>query len=95
VGDKFSVFIDKYPVSPYLGNRELFIRWMHLIHNKINVTLRKEEILLYANLNKFNELVTKDFITKNISFNINDQSKRQLFIAFFIFLCLCFIFLWI
>ena len=44
LGDKFSNIIDKYPVSPYLGSRESFVRWVHFIHNKINISLGKEEI---------------------------------------------------
>jgi hypothetical protein len=95
MGDKFSVLLDKYPVTPYLCNRESFIRWMHFIHNKINVTLGKEEISLYTSLDIYHELVAKDIITKKIAFNINNQSKRQILIALFIFICLCFIFVWI
>ena len=33
MGDKFSEFLDKYPVSPYLDNRDSFVRWVHFIHN--------------------------------------------------------------
>ena len=43
-GNKFSNLIDKYPVSPYLGSRESFVRWVHFIHNKVNASLGKEEI---------------------------------------------------
>jgi hypothetical protein len=44
IGNKFSNLIDKYPVSPYLGSRESFVRWVHFIHNKVNASLGKEEI---------------------------------------------------
>ena len=37
IGNKFSEFLDKYPVTPYLDSRESFTKWMHFIHNKINV----------------------------------------------------------
>ena len=46
IGDKFSKMIDRYPVSPYLDNRDSFVRWMHFIHNKINVKLGKRELSL-------------------------------------------------
>ncbi len=46
IGNEFSKLLDKYPVSPYLDNRDSFIRWVHFIHNKINVMLGKEEISL-------------------------------------------------
>jgi hypothetical protein len=95
MGDKFCVLLDKYPVSPYLDNRESFIRWMHFIHNKINVTLGKEQISLYTSLDKYHDSIAKDIITKKIIINISNQSKRQLLIALFIFLCLCFIFVWL
>jgi hypothetical protein len=44
MGDKFSQLLDKYPVSPYLDNRESFIRWVIFIHNKMNAMLGKEEL---------------------------------------------------
>ena len=46
IGNKFSVVLDKYPVSPYLDNRDSFVRWVHFIHNKYNVMLGKPEISL-------------------------------------------------
>lgn len=51
IGNKFSVFLDKYPVSPYLKNRESFKRWVNFIHNKINTTIRKNE-MSYFNSNE-------------------------------------------
>jgi len=44
IGDRFSNLLDKYPVSPYLGSRESFVRWVHFIHNKVNVILGKDEM---------------------------------------------------
>lgn len=44
IGNSFSKFIDKYPVTPYLDSRESFMKWMHFIHNKINVALNHPEI---------------------------------------------------
>jgi hypothetical protein len=38
--------IDKYPITPYLDNRDSFVRWMHFIHNKINEKLEKPQISL-------------------------------------------------
>ena len=46
VGDKFSRLLDLYPVSPYLDKKESFVRWVHFIHNKINVILGKPELTL-------------------------------------------------
>lgn len=46
IGNVFSSFLDRYPVSPYLTNRDSFVRWMHFIHNKVNVYVGKPEISL-------------------------------------------------
>ena len=46
IGDKFSKLLDKYPVTPYLDSREMFIRWIHFIHNRINVILGKKKVSL-------------------------------------------------
>lgn len=53
IGDQFSSLLDSYPVSPYLDSRESFIRWIHFIHNKINILLNKEEISLFAALDNY------------------------------------------
>ena len=47
ISGEFSKLIDKYPVSPYLDNRDSFVRWMHFIHNKINEKLEKPKISLH------------------------------------------------
>lgn len=44
IGDKFAELLDKYPVTPYLDSRDSFKRWMHFIHNKVNVLTGKEEM---------------------------------------------------
>jgi hypothetical protein len=46
ISGEFSKLIDKYPVMPYLDNRESLIRWTHFIHNKINQKLEKPKISL-------------------------------------------------
>jgi FAD-linked sulfhydryl oxidase len=51
----FSKLIDLYPVSPYLDNRESFIRWLWFIHNKINEKLEKPKITLNAFYVKYYE----------------------------------------
>ena len=46
ISGEFSKLLDRYPVAPYLDNRESFILWMHFIHNKINEKLEKPQITL-------------------------------------------------
>ena len=53
MGDEFSKMLDKYPVSPYLDNRDSFIRWVHFIHNKYNEMLGKEELSLYEGIDRY------------------------------------------
>lgn len=46
MGNRFSALLDLYPVSPYLDGRDSFVRWVHFIHNKVNVSLGEEELNL-------------------------------------------------
>ena len=46
ISKEFEQLIDKYPVTPYLDNRDSFVRWFHFIHNKINEKLEKPQISL-------------------------------------------------
>ena len=52
---EFSKLIDQYPITPYLDNRESFIRWVWFIHNKINQKLEKPELSLSAFYTKYYE----------------------------------------
>lgn len=53
IGDDFSKMLDRYPVKPYLDNRDSFVRWMHFMHNKYNVLLGKQELSLPISLEKY------------------------------------------
>ena len=55
MGGKFSRLLDKYPVTPYLDNRDSFVRWVHFIHNKMNVKLGKVELSLPYALEKYRD----------------------------------------
>jgi len=46
ISGEFSKLIDKYPITPYLDNRDSLVRWTHFIHNKINEKLEKPTISL-------------------------------------------------
>jgi hypothetical protein len=61
VSSEFSKLIDKYPITPYLDNRDSFVRWMHFIHNKVNEKLEKPQITLNDFFVKYyNEYKTHD-----------------------------------
>jgi len=53
IGDKFSKTLDKYPVRPYLDNRDSFVRWVCFIHNKYNEWLKKPEISLAESYHRY------------------------------------------
>lgn len=53
IGNRFSKLLDEYPVTPYLDNKDSFIRWVHFIHNKLNHFLEKEELSLQLALDKY------------------------------------------
>jgi len=46
ISKELEQLLDKYPITPYLDNRDSFIRWMHFLHNKINEKLEKPQISL-------------------------------------------------
>ena len=68
IGNTFSKLIDKYPVTPYLDSRESFIRWMHYVHNKINVALLMPELTMEEAMtsyyNNYKPMVVKDHETR-------------------------------
>ena len=46
IGNQFSNLLDKYPVTPYLDSQISFVKWMHFIHNKVNVSLNLPELTM-------------------------------------------------
>lgn len=46
ISGEVTKLLDEYPVTPYLDNRESFVRWVWFIHNKINQKLDKPQITL-------------------------------------------------
>jgi len=55
IGNTFSKLIDKYPVTPYLDSRDSFTRWVHFIHNKINVALKLPELTMDQAMSSYYE----------------------------------------
>lgn len=53
MGKNFSKILDEFPVTPYLDSRESFTKWVHFIHNKINVYLGKPELTYYEAMDKY------------------------------------------
>ena len=61
ISSSFSKLIEIYPITPYLDNRESFVRWMYFIHNKINEKLEKPQITLNEFfVNYYNQYKSQD-----------------------------------
>jgi hypothetical protein len=71
---EFSKLIDKYPVMPYLDNRESLIRWTHFIHNKINQKLEKPQI----SLNEFYVKYYEEYKSQNVKMNEYYKFREKL-----------------
>ena len=72
IGNNFSIFLDKYPVTPYLDSKESFVKWVHFIHNKINIYLGKPEINYYTAMkNYYDKYNLKTIKKKNEFLNKN------------------------
>ena len=60
--------LDKYPVTPYLEDREGFMKWIHFIQNKVNKALGDKELTTaealqeYYNAYKPRAIVMKEVI---------------------------------
>ena len=80
--------MDKYPVSPYLDNRESFIRWVVFIHNKVNYMLGKEEISFSAALENY----LAEYRPKPVY--LSDKINVRKYWIFSVFIIICFILIW-
>ena len=90
IGNIFSKFLDSYPVTPYLDSRESFVKWVHFIHNKINIYLGKPEITYYDAMNKYYDHYKLKEIKK-----IDEKKNKQKYIFGSLLLVLIIIILYI
>lgn len=73
MGGKFSRMLDKYPVTPYLDNRDSFVRWVHFMHNKMNMKLGKIELSLPFALEKYRA----EYLPKPVVFGERINMRRH------------------
>ena len=85
IGNEFAKFLDKYPVTPYLDNRNSFIRWVHHIHNRINVYLKKDIITFSDFLKKYENIYSQDNL---------QQTRNKLIKKYFVYLISVIVLLW-
>ena len=53
IGKNFVILLNKYPVTPYLGSRMSFMKWIHFIFNKIHEQLDQPIDEFYDSLEKY------------------------------------------
>ena len=63
IGNKFSNLLDKFPVSSYLDSRDSFVKWMHFIHNQVNLALDKPEQDYFKSIDDYYEHYKKVDLT--------------------------------
>ena len=90
IGNKFSTLLDSYPVSPYLDNRESFIKWVHFIHNKVNVLIGKKEISYAAALENY----FAEYRPKPIYISERIKTTKYFVFAGIVLFCLFLIFMY-
>jgi len=85
IGNSFSKFIDKYPVTPYLESRQSLVRWTHFIHNKINIALGKKTMTMEESMSAYYE----HYKPKEVK-DLEQRRRREklVFIAFIIIVAL-------
>jgi hypothetical protein len=82
IGKNFSGLLDKYPITPYLDSRDSFIKWVHFIHNRVNVMQNKEEISLSRALKEYY------YHYKPKAIKIQEEKKYRRKLIFFVVLVL-------
>ena len=83
IGNDFNKLLDNFPVTPYLVNRDSFIRWVHFIHNQINKKLNKPEISLQEALKIYYLKYENNYVRDA---KLQSWKKKYLSIFFVVFI---------
>ena len=86
IADNFETILGKYPVNPYLDNRNSLIKWIHFIHNEINKMINKPTIEIHSFLDNYYDLYKINNNNIAVQFNYSNYIK-VLFFILLIFLC--------
>ena len=89
IGNHFDSLLNKYPLTPYLSCRESFQKWVHFIHNKINVLTNKDEISFW----RANDLYDKRYLPKPVSLSERFRIKKEYITVFITLLLIFFIYI--
>ena len=85
LGNDFIKLLDEFPVTPYLKSRESFMKWVHFINNKINITMDYEQNSFYESLESYYDYYKPEEIRKK-EYSKRKKQYIQLGIVFFIIL---------
>lgn len=85
LGNDFIKLLDEFPVTPYLKSRESFMKWVHFINNKINITMDYEQKSFYESLESYYDYYKPEEIRKK-EYSKRKKQYIQLGIVFFIIL---------
>jgi len=82
ISTTFQKILKDNPVSPYLDTRADFIKWMHHIHNKINIRLDQPTISLAEHYEEFQQ----NFETKQTKMARLYKEKKKIIWILVIFI---------
>lgn len=74
ISNRFSHLLEKFPVTPYLDSRESFMKWMHFIHNRVNIINGKPTMKYEDSLDAYFKHYDLDKSSKERK--INDRKKK-------------------
>lgn len=70
--------LDKYPVTPYLEDREGFMKWVHFIQNKVNSALEIPEKTTAESLQEYyNEYKPRSIVMRDVI----KQREKYIYVA--------------
>jgi len=59
ISNSFNDMLNLYPVNNYLNSKNSLLKWIHFIHNKINVKLNKKSITYLEFIDNYNNIYVK------------------------------------
>ena len=87
ISKNFLELLNQYPVTPYLDNRDSFVRWVVFIHNKVNEQLGKRVITMDEAMDQYFRQMVPPTIYK-----IENRTTRKYLVYIFmtmILLAIC------
>tara|TARA_B100000674_G_C37730938_1_gene864283 strand:- start:317 stop:751 length:435 start_codon:yes stop_codon:yes gene_type:complete len=78
IGNEFSEMITQFPVTPYLDSRPSFNKWIHFIHNQINIKTGKPEMNMLDSIQKYNDHYNKP---EHTLFEIAQRREKIVYIG--------------